>query len=148
MRDADEPHSSHDFGKDVIPYIVPRYRVCAHRFADIVLGRSSGAFMERYKDCVLYMPLAVQGVTIGLLTVYSATSVPGAHEGLWVKQLLWFGVAAIGFALLPSIILTPLAPLLIAGGFAFSLGAYLAGRFRVSALRVIRREERHGAFHD
>jgi diguanylate cyclase (GGDEF)-like protein len=41
----------------------------AHRFADIVLGRNSGAFMERYKDCVLYMPLAVQGVTIGLLIV-------------------------------------------------------------------------------
>ena len=41
----------------------------AHRFADIVLGKSSGAFMERYKDCVLYMPLAVQGVTIGLLIV-------------------------------------------------------------------------------
>ncbi|HAT72478.1 MAG TPA: hypothetical protein DCS63_06655 [Elusimicrobia bacterium] len=41
----------------------------AHRFADIVLGRSSGAFMERYKDCVLYMPLSVQGVTIGLLIV-------------------------------------------------------------------------------
>ncbi len=41
----------------------------AHRFADIVLGHSSGAFMERYKDCVLYMPLVVQGVTIGLLIV-------------------------------------------------------------------------------
>ncbi len=41
----------------------------AHRFADIVLGRNSGAFMERYKDCVLYMPLSVQGVTIGLLIV-------------------------------------------------------------------------------
>ncbi|HAH31297.1 MAG TPA: hypothetical protein DCL44_03170 [Elusimicrobia bacterium] len=41
----------------------------AHRFADIVLGRSSGAFMERYKDCVLYLPLVVQGVTIGLLIV-------------------------------------------------------------------------------
>ncbi|HBA61721.1 MAG TPA: hypothetical protein DCZ92_13100 [Elusimicrobia bacterium] len=41
----------------------------AHRFADIVLGKSSGAFMERYKDCVLYMPLSVQGVTIGLLIV-------------------------------------------------------------------------------
>jgi len=41
----------------------------AHRFADIVLGRSSGVFMERYKDCVLYMPLVVQGTTIGLLIV-------------------------------------------------------------------------------
>jgi rod shape determining protein RodA len=32
-------------------------------------------------------------ITIGLLTVYSATSIPGAHQGLWVKQLIWFGVA-------------------------------------------------------
>ncbi|HTO90248.1 MAG TPA: rod shape-determining protein RodA [Candidatus Sulfotelmatobacter sp.] len=28
-------------------------------------------------------------VIIGLLTVYSATTVPGAHQGLWLKQLLW-----------------------------------------------------------
>ncbi|MEI7530011.1 MAG: sensor domain-containing diguanylate cyclase, partial [Elusimicrobiota bacterium] len=41
----------------------------AHRFADIVLGKSSGVFMERYKECVLYMPLVVQGVTMGLLIV-------------------------------------------------------------------------------
>ena len=41
----------------------------AHRFADIVLGKNSNTFMERYKDCVLYMPLIVQGVTIGLLIV-------------------------------------------------------------------------------
>ncbi len=42
-------------------------------------------------------PLAVSTLSligIGLATVYSATSVPGAHEGLWVKQLVWFGVAA------------------------------------------------------
>jgi rod shape determining protein RodA len=32
-------------------------------------------------------------ITIGLLTVYSATSIPGAHQGLWIKQLIWFGVA-------------------------------------------------------
>jgi glucose-1-phosphate adenylyltransferase len=38
VRDADNPRSSHDFGKDVIPYIVPRYRVCAHRFADSCVG--------------------------------------------------------------------------------------------------------------
>ena len=58
--------------------------------------------------------------------------------------MIGFGVAAAGFALLPSIILTPIAPLLIAGGFAFALGAYLTGRFRVSALKTIRKEERHG----
>ena len=32
-------------------------------------------------------------VVIGLLTVYSATSVPGAHEGLWMKQLQWAALA-------------------------------------------------------
>ena len=33
-RDALDPASSHDFGKDLIPYLVPRARVFAHRFAD------------------------------------------------------------------------------------------------------------------
>ncbi len=33
-RDAIEPNSSHDFGKDIIPYAMSRYRVFAHRFAD------------------------------------------------------------------------------------------------------------------
>ena len=32
-------------------------------------------------------------VVVGLLTVYSATSVPGAHEGLWIKQLQWAALA-------------------------------------------------------
>jgi len=43
-------------------------------------------------------PMAIAAlllVTIGLLTVYSATTVPGAHEGLWVKQLMWFGIALV-----------------------------------------------------
>ncbi|HYM81169.1 MAG TPA: rod shape-determining protein RodA [Candidatus Limnocylindria bacterium] len=48
------------------------------------------------------MALAALGlVLIGLLTVYSATSVPGAHEGLWSKQLLWFGMA-VGIAYLAA----------------------------------------------
>ena len=55
-----------------------------------------------------------------------------------------YALAALGFVLLPSIILTPLAPVLIAGGFGLALGAWLAGRFRTSALRTIRREERQG----
>ena len=32
-------------------------------------------------------------IVMGLLTVYSATSIPGAHEGLWLKQLMWCGIA-------------------------------------------------------
>jgi glucose-1-phosphate adenylyltransferase len=37
-RDADEPKSSHDFGKDIIPHMVPRYRMYAHSFFDSCVG--------------------------------------------------------------------------------------------------------------
>jgi glucose-1-phosphate adenylyltransferase len=37
-RDADEPKSNHDFGRDIIPYLVSRYRVFAHRFYDSCVG--------------------------------------------------------------------------------------------------------------
>jgi len=40
---------------------------------------------------------AIGLVVIGLLTVYSATSVPGPHEGLWVKQV-WWALVAFGAA--------------------------------------------------
>jgi len=39
-RDAATPGSSRDFGKDIIPWIVPRHRVYAHRFADSCIGDS------------------------------------------------------------------------------------------------------------
>jgi glucose-1-phosphate adenylyltransferase len=42
IRDADDPRSSHDFGKDVIPHIMSRYRVFAHAFADSCVGMTSG----------------------------------------------------------------------------------------------------------
>ena len=42
IRDADDPRSSHDFGRDVIPYIASRYRAYAHRFADSCVGTNSG----------------------------------------------------------------------------------------------------------
>ena len=42
IRDADDRKSSHDFGKDLIPYLVPRYRVFAHRFADSCVGSPKG----------------------------------------------------------------------------------------------------------
>ena len=44
------------------------------------------------------MPLllaALALVCVGLLTVYSATSVPGAHQGLWTRQLAWAGIAVV-----------------------------------------------------
>ncbi len=42
IRDADERHSEHDFGKDLIPYIVSRYRVFSHNFADSCIGSPKG----------------------------------------------------------------------------------------------------------
>lgn len=42
VHDHDEQHSSHDFGKDLIPYLVPRHRVFAHRFADSCVNMASG----------------------------------------------------------------------------------------------------------
>ncbi|RMG29057.1 MAG: glucose-1-phosphate adenylyltransferase [Gammaproteobacteria bacterium] len=34
IRDADETESEHDFGKDIIPYAIQRYRVLSYRFRD------------------------------------------------------------------------------------------------------------------
>jgi len=38
IRDADDPKSRHDFGRNVIPHIIARYRVYAHRFAESCVG--------------------------------------------------------------------------------------------------------------
>ncbi len=40
IRDADDPKSSHDFGKNIIPHVMSRYRVHAHHFADSCVGRA------------------------------------------------------------------------------------------------------------
>jgi glucose-1-phosphate adenylyltransferase len=42
VRNSMEPKTSHDFGKDVIPHVVPRYRVFAHSFADSCVGTVPG----------------------------------------------------------------------------------------------------------
>lgn len=52
--------------------------------------------MTRLRLPPLDWPLALATlglVAMGLLTVYSATSIPGAHQGLWMKQLVWFALA-------------------------------------------------------
>ena len=38
IRDADTPNSSHDFGKDVIPYAIKKYRAFAYPFTDAESG--------------------------------------------------------------------------------------------------------------
>lgn len=42
IRDADDPNSSHDFGHDIIPHLISKYRVYAHRFADSCVNSSDG----------------------------------------------------------------------------------------------------------
>jgi glucose-1-phosphate adenylyltransferase len=38
MRDAEDDNSTHDFGGDIIPYLIAKARVYAHRFADSCVG--------------------------------------------------------------------------------------------------------------
>ena len=38
IRDAHDPYSTHDFGHDIIPYLISRYRVFAHQFSDSCVG--------------------------------------------------------------------------------------------------------------
>jgi glucose-1-phosphate adenylyltransferase len=41
IRDADTPNSNHDFGKNIIPYAIEKYRVFAYPFADVDTGIQS-----------------------------------------------------------------------------------------------------------
>jgi glucose-1-phosphate adenylyltransferase len=41
IKDADTPNSSHDFGKDVIPKVIEKYRVMAYRFRDATSGKQA-----------------------------------------------------------------------------------------------------------
>lgn len=47
IRDAHDPKSSHDFGGDIIPYIIKKYKVQAHRFTDSCVGAENGNFYWR-----------------------------------------------------------------------------------------------------
>ena len=38
IRDADDPHSKHDFGKDLLPHMVSKYRVFAQSFEQSCVG--------------------------------------------------------------------------------------------------------------
>ncbi len=43
IRDADDPNSAHDFGHDLIPHMLSRYRVFAHRFSESCVGVQNSA---------------------------------------------------------------------------------------------------------
>ncbi|MCT2558960.1 glucose-1-phosphate adenylyltransferase [Tsuneonella sp. YG55] len=48
-RDADEPNSKHDFGGDIIPYIVKHGKAVAHRFTDSCI-RAAEEIEEYWRD--------------------------------------------------------------------------------------------------
>ena len=87
------------------------------------------------------IPLAAAAlglVAIGLLFVYSATTVPGAHQGLWQKQLLWaalaFGAASIAIAI-PFRIYDSLAWPAYLGSVILLLAVLLVGTSAMGAKR-------------
>jgi glucose-1-phosphate adenylyltransferase len=41
IKDADEPSSTHDFGKDIIPDVIKKYHVVAYPFRDVKSGRQA-----------------------------------------------------------------------------------------------------------
>lgn len=47
IRDAGDSKSSHDFGGDIIPYIINKYKVQAHRFTDSCVGAKNDNFYWR-----------------------------------------------------------------------------------------------------
>ncbi|HPV45939.1 MAG TPA: glucose-1-phosphate adenylyltransferase [Methylotenera sp.] len=47
IRDAGDSKSSHDFGGDIIPYLINKYKVQAHRFTDSCVGAKNGNYYWR-----------------------------------------------------------------------------------------------------
>lgn len=47
IRDAYDRKSNHDFGQDIIPYIIKKYKVQAHRFTDSCVGAQSDGYYWR-----------------------------------------------------------------------------------------------------
>lgn len=47
IRDADDSKSTHDFGGDIIPYIIKKYKVQAHRFSDSCVGHKNANYYWR-----------------------------------------------------------------------------------------------------
>ncbi len=41
IKDADTPDSSHDFGKDIIPRVIEKYRIMAYPFKDVESGKQA-----------------------------------------------------------------------------------------------------------
>ncbi|MBL8498486.1 glucose-1-phosphate adenylyltransferase [Nitrosomonas sp. JL21] len=82
IRDHQVDDSSHDFGKDLIPYMVPRYRVFAHRFFDSCVNMASGVPYWRDVGTVD----AYWEANIDLTTVTPQLNLYDADWPIWTHQ--------------------------------------------------------------
>jgi len=53
VKDADQPRSTHDFGKDIIPDVVTKYRVMAYPFQDVPGGDQAYLARRGDRGCLL-----------------------------------------------------------------------------------------------
>ncbi len=79
IRDSDSPGSSHDFGKDVIPHVIDRYRIFAYRFRDPESGEQAYWRDVGTVDAFLEANLELIGVTPPL-------SLYDEHWPIWTYQ--------------------------------------------------------------
>lgn len=82
IRDHQSNDSSHDFGKDLIPYLVPRYRVFAHRFLHSCVNMASGVPYWRDVGTID----AYWEANIDLTTVTPQLNLYDADWPIWTHQ--------------------------------------------------------------
>ncbi len=81
-RDVEAKDSQHDFGRDLIPYMVPRYRVIAHRFADSCVGADeSGPYWRDVGTVDAYWEANIE-----LTKLTPALNLYDSHWMIWTYQ--------------------------------------------------------------
>ncbi len=81
IKDADTASSSHDFGKDIIPSLIGRYRLSAHRFADSWVGKKEAAYWRDVGTLDAYWE-----ANIDLTTVVPQLDLYDLEWPIWTHQ--------------------------------------------------------------
>ena len=81
IKDADTASSSHDFGTDIIPSLIGRYRLCAHRFADSWVGKKVAPYWRDVGTLDAYWE-----ANIDLTTVVPQLDLYDLEWPIWTHQ--------------------------------------------------------------
>ena len=81
IKDADTASSSHDFGKDIIPSLIGRYRLSAHRFADSWVDKKEAAYWRDVGTLDAYWE-----ANIDLTTVVPQLDLYDLEWPIWTHQ--------------------------------------------------------------